>query len=254
MGTNKGEAVQPISKEAFVEGGLEGIYRCGRSIWKDLGHRRGADRMDMWNNSIPGAIAERAVHLYYDEEWDEGGTDRVDIGEEYDLGYHIRSIQRKGNRLPVYKDEPLAEPYILVSLERLVSRGKPQEALLCGWIFGAEARQKQYLDNPCGHEAYYVDREDLHPMSALPPPGRPNVADMNPEQRDAVTTDTAEYILRTNSRQDLYRRIQAVAEGIKKKPVDAKQATIRYVSKAIEELASRPKGASEEGTTKPAKT
>ena len=80
----------------------------------------------------------------------------------YDLpGIDVKTRSKSRYDLIVQKNEDPSKKFVLVTIEN-------QQTLLHGWCYGHEGMDAQYWADPArGRPAYFVPKENLHPMETL---------------------------------------------------------------------------------------
>ena len=106
---------------------------------------------------IQGAIAEfvvaKAMRLFW--------TGLSAVGASDVAGLQVRSSANHNYRLIVHPGDPDDAPFVLVT-------GNSLEYVVRGWIYGSEAKQQQYWQEPVkGRPAYFVPQSDLHSIDEL---------------------------------------------------------------------------------------
>ena len=108
-----------------------------------------------------GAAGEMAVashlgmksFLYQATEAERGSCDLPNID--------VKTRSKAAYDLIVQKNEPPEKKYILVTIQ-------DKTTLIHGWIYGKEAMQEKFWADPAkGRPAYFVPKENLHPMETL---------------------------------------------------------------------------------------
>jgi len=113
-----------------------------------------------WTEDIEGAGAELAVAKYLDRFWTASvnSFDR-DVGDVGRL--QVRRVRKATHRLIVRQRDLDDHKFILVA-------GELPKFDVAGWIYGHEAKQTEYLDDPNDREsAYFVPRSALRPTKEL---------------------------------------------------------------------------------------
>ena len=108
-----------------------------------------------------GAAGEMAVashlgmksFLYQATEAERGSCDLPNID--------VKTRSKAAYDLIVQKNEPPEKKYILVTIQ-------DKTTLIHGWIYGKEAMQEKFWADPAkGRPAYFVPKQNLHPMETL---------------------------------------------------------------------------------------
>ncbi len=143
---------------------------AGRRAIENLyaGKHQGTRPLNLITRHFVGALVECGFSIAYGIFWD--GRKGCDVGE-----YEIRGTQIDPGEsafLRVYKGDPDNKPVVL----GIVSIGQTVEVEFAGWTFAADGKRPDLWGSPPwdhakqrqNFKAYWVDQNDLHPMSALP--------------------------------------------------------------------------------------
>lgn len=87
------------------------------------------------------------------------------VAADYGDDIEVRGSDKENARLIIRKDEPQDRRYVLFTIQfgPTVVKAYPE-----GWIYGKEAFQNKYLDNPNdARESYFVPKANLKPMCEL---------------------------------------------------------------------------------------
>lgn len=106
-----------------------------------------------WEVHILGACAELAVAKLTGTFWNGalGNLSADDVGE-----LQVRYTDKPNGRLIVHPKDQDDKKFVLV-------RGAPPKMLVVGWMYGRDAKKKEYWDDPTwqNRPAYFVDNDDL---------------------------------------------------------------------------------------------
>jgi hypothetical protein len=119
----------------------------------------GASSVGAWDHDINGAIAELACAKWANVYWN--GT--VGLIGAPDVGrWQIRSKVSSDHRLVVRPTDANDEIFVLVLLQL-------PNVQLCGWLYGADAKQQGWLkEYPPRPAMYFVEEAFLQPMKTIP--------------------------------------------------------------------------------------
>ena len=150
----------PEERQAAME---EGMRRQAVNEAKGLRGRNGGASFGSKALEIHllGAAGEMAVashlgmksFLYQATEAERGSCDLPNID--------VKTRSKAAYDLIVQKNEPPEKKYILVTIQ-------DKTTLIHGWIYGKEAMQEKFWADPAkGRPAYFVPKQNLHPMETL---------------------------------------------------------------------------------------
>lgn len=139
-----------------------GVMRRVTALRKGLSGRYGATDEGAWDHDVNGALAELAVAKWAGVFWS-GTIGRIDLP---DVGtWQVRSKVRPEHRLVVRPDD--ADDAVFISV--LV---RAPQCVLCGWLYGDQAKQAQWIVSKDRPPMYFVPESELTPMERLPCPRR----------------------------------------------------------------------------------
>lgn len=123
--------------------------------------RRGQEPDTRWDNDVHGACGECALAKHLGWFWD-GGTKGVYT--EADVGIlQVKGTHWHNGKLLLHEDTPDNEIFILATMAHL------PWVELRGWLYGNEAKQAQFKDEPQkGRPCFGVMQAYLHSMTELP--------------------------------------------------------------------------------------
>ena len=150
----------PEERQAAME---EGMRRQAVNEAKGLRGRNGGASFGSKALDIHllGAAGEMAVASYLGMKHELYKEVEAKRGS-YDLpGIDIKTRSKHQYDLIVQKDELPEKKYVMVTIEH-------KTTLLHGWIYGGEAMKEKFWADPArGRTAYFVPKENLHPMETL---------------------------------------------------------------------------------------
>ena len=112
-----------------------------------------------WEVDIIGSLGELVVAKCLNHYWNGnfGNLRAADVGL-----YQVRASHFHRNRLIVHRSDPDDRPFIFVT-------GRAPTFRVWGWIYGRDAKNPEFWADPAGgRPAFFVSKEHLRPMSALP--------------------------------------------------------------------------------------
>lgn len=141
---------------------LIGVMRRIVSLKQGHKHRFGNDGSNAWEEHIEGACGEvafaKAVGKYWDGSINRFGSKGGDVGDRY----QVRTRSKEYYDLYVRPEDADDKPYVLVI-------GRNGKYKVYGWMYGRDAKQEKWLKEYGGRRgAYFVPKEELQPLDALP--------------------------------------------------------------------------------------
>ena len=108
-----------------------------------------------------GAAGEMAVASYLGMKHELYKEVEAKRGSDDLPGIDVKTRSKSRYDLIVQKNEDPSKKFVLVTIEN-------QQTLLHGWCYGHEGMDAQYWADPArGRPAYFVPKENLHPMETL---------------------------------------------------------------------------------------
>lgn len=136
---------------------LTGIRRNIRTIHEGRHRGGGQTPADGWTDHIVGAIAELAVAKAFNRY-----PSRNSCDIDGDVGHlQVRSTVR-GDHMPVQSYDNDDAPFVLVL-------GQPPHMRIVGWLYGHEAKRKEYWRTDVRKPAYFVPPSALRCIDELKP-------------------------------------------------------------------------------------
>lgn len=146
--------------EMFIAFSLAGM-RNGQNKNNNAKPRYGASENESEAIDIYSCRGEMAVAKYLNLFWSGslGDYKAVDVGGLVE----VRTVNKKGRRLIVHPEDRDWAPYVLVDAS------DAPNMLLIGWMYGADAKNKDYWSDPTGmgRHAFFVPQDDLRYMDEL---------------------------------------------------------------------------------------
>ena len=140
------------------------IMRRTSNMVKNVKPKHGASNADgSWEMDILSCHAEMAAALYLNLYWDGAVNDFLarDVGGIVD----VRSRTKEHYQLILHKSDPDETPFILAW-----TKANSSEVHLNGWIYAHEGKKNKFWADPAGgRPAYFIPKDELHPMPELLP-------------------------------------------------------------------------------------
>jgi len=149
-----------LTKSAAFMAAQVGVMRRVSNRCKGLAGRYGADESISWNEDCEAGGGEKAVASYFGLYHDGslGNFKAADVGE-----LQVRTRLKDWYDLIVHPEDKEEDIFILVT-------GLLPNYVLRGWLYGYEARQEEYWDDPAGgRPAFFVPQADLRDIRSLEP-------------------------------------------------------------------------------------
>ncbi len=144
----------------FARAATVGVQRQIAALLKP---HTGYTPKDPWGSHIEGACGELGFAKGLNFYWD-GGVNTYSLGQDVFL-YQVRTRSLPTNDLIIRPQDKDDDVFVLVV-------GKAPNFTIVGWIFGFEAKQKQFWQvTEQGDPAWFVPQAALYCLSTLP--GRP---------------------------------------------------------------------------------
>lgn len=155
----------PVSD--FYYASAAAVERMADSARQDLNHAKSVSRTlsERLIEETVGCSAEIAWARMCGDRQHELPINTFHITADYGADLEIRGSDKPNARLIVRDDEPRDRRYVFFTIQfgPTLIKAFPE-----GWIYGREAFQTKYLDNPNdARESYFVPKKDLRPISAL---------------------------------------------------------------------------------------
>jgi hypothetical protein len=117
---------------------------------------------DPWGSHVRGAMAEKTIAKYLRRYWSGnlGDLHAADVSQRL----QVRSSLHANARLIVHPSpgDQSDHAYVLVI-------GDWPRYRICGWLWGYEAQQDRWWDDPKGNRpAFFVPQLELHSIDSLP--------------------------------------------------------------------------------------
>lgn len=114
-----------------------------------------------WSEHITGAIGELVVARALGSYWN-GNLEDFSAGDVNNkIRIEVRTTNREKGRLICYEKDHDEAAFVLVT-------GEYREYKIKGWVWGHEAKNQKYWDDPgTGRPNYFVPQEKLSPFSEL---------------------------------------------------------------------------------------
>jgi len=149
---------QTLTWPEALQAAMGGVMRQVLNLKAGRRHRFGANEAQAWDRHIEGAAGELAVAKTLGIYWP--GVGRLggpDVGT-----LQVRTA-RPGGRLIVHPSDADTDVFILVT-------GYLPEFTVQGWLYGHEAKNNAYWDDPTGTErdAFFVPAHALRDMTTVP--------------------------------------------------------------------------------------
>lgn len=151
----------------FILASAAALERMADSRRQKLNHAKSVKRTldTRLNEETPGCIGEIAIARLCDDFEFVPSLNTFHEIADYSQDLEIRASVVAGARLIFRDDEPRDRRYVLFTVQYGDDRVK---AFADGWLYGHEAQQTKYLDNPGGtRESYFVPKDALRPMATL---------------------------------------------------------------------------------------
>lgn len=144
-----------LSPDELMFAALVGIRRQVHNLFAGRQDKHGAPRDKGWQIHVEGAAGERAVAKAKGAYWD---GNLGDLGAD-DVGrVQVRTRSNHDFDLIIHKDDPDDRAFILVT-------GIAPTYSLRGWIYGRDAKQQEWWQDPAGgRPAYFVPQSALRPI------------------------------------------------------------------------------------------
>lgn len=152
-----------LDRDEVWWGATVGLRRNIESIARKLDHKPPLPNNAFgWMNHVEGALAELVVAKWLGVEW-EATVNTFKSGFDV-ANYQVRwTSKRPGSgQLIIRPDDDSTHVFISV-------RGTAPKYEILGWLRAADAKRKEYVDNPKNRgEAWFVPQAHLHDLASLP--------------------------------------------------------------------------------------
>jgi hypothetical protein len=153
-----------LTRGECIVAGLVGTWRNVRGLFDDYARPTPELRAsEEWAWDIEAAGAEMAVAKWSNRYWN--GMRRLDKADGDVNGWEVRcaaeAIRGRLSRLIVRQNDAVDRVVIFVT-------GQMPGYRLHGWILAADARREEWWETPRPPGGWFVPREALQPMDALP--------------------------------------------------------------------------------------
>lgn len=151
----------------FILASAAAIERMADSRLQNLNHAKSVKRTldTRLAEEMPGCVGEIATARLCDDFDFVPSLNTFHEIADYSQDLEIRASVVAGARLIFRDGEPSDRRYVLFTVQYGEDRVK---AFADGWLYGYEAQQTRFLDNPGGtREAYFVPKDALRSMATL---------------------------------------------------------------------------------------
>lgn len=143
------------------QAGQVALMRTMQNLQRKVAEKYGAEG-DSLDYHFRGCLGEIAVAKWANKFWSGSVGDYKARDVER---WQVRTIGRASDRLILHPEDGETDPFVLALV---VSKSLP-EVYLCGWITGAEGKQKQFWVDPgTGRPAFFVPQVALHDITQDP--------------------------------------------------------------------------------------
>jgi len=145
-----------LTQYELFQAGMVALQRNVENIFAGREHAHGFGGSNGWTNHIEGAAGELAFAKWSNKFWsgNVGDLTANDVGK-----VEVRTASDHNRRLIIHKKDPDDRRFVLVT-------GIAPTFRIRGWIWGEDAKQEQYWQDPVGgRPAYFIPHNQLNPMT-----------------------------------------------------------------------------------------